>query len=303
MKDDFKKFCGWVNRPKEVENSMKTLKYPVFGDIYGSLKDTGKGKKFLTYEIIRKVAGTFPVRTQGIGDCVSMGAAGAVDGIKAVDIFIKKDFEEWVSETATEDIYWGSRNIFGKGQLGNEDGSLGIWAAQYVNQYGSVARQKYGNIDLTKYDSRRAKQWGNSGFRLPDDFVKKIKEHPVKTISQVKTYEEVRDLIFNGYSVTIASNQGFSNKRDSEGFAKPEGNWAHQMWICGVDDEYKRPGVCVQNSWGPDWIGGPKRNNQPEGSFWVDAREIETRILKTGDCWAFSGYDGFKPQKINTRII
>ena len=75
------------------------------------------------------------------------------------------------------------------------------------------------------------------------------------------------------------------------------------MSILGVDDEYKRPGVLVQNSWGRNWISGPKRNNQPDGSFWVDAEEIERRILSQGDSWAFSGYEGFKPRKLNTRII
>jgi len=106
----------------------------------------------------------------------------------------------------------------------------------------------------------------------------------------------------NGYSVTIASNQGFSSRRDSEGFARPEGSWAHQMAILGVDDEYKRSGALVQNSWGV-WNSGPKRHDQPDGSFWVDAEELERRVLKTGDCWAYSGYEGFKPQKLNTRII
>jgi hypothetical protein len=74
------------------------------------------------------------------------------------------------------------------------------------------------------------------------------------------------------------------------------------MSILGVDDEYKRPGVLVQNSWGV-WNGGPKRNNQPDGSFWVDAEEIEKRVLRKKDSWGFSGYEGFKPQKLNTRII
>jgi intein/homing endonuclease len=239
----------------------------------------------------------------GIHNCVSMGAAYAVDAIKAVDIYINKDFEEWVSESATEDIYWGSRNIIGKGQLGNEDGSLGVWAAKYVNQYGCVARGKYGGVDLTNYSGERAKAWGKAGYQLPPEFLEIEKQHSVITISQVNSYEEVRDLICNGYAVTIASNQGFSQFRDSEGFSKPEGSWGHQMSILGVDDEYKRPGALIQNSWGANWIAGPKRNDQPDGSFWVDAEELERRILKTGDCWAFSGYEGFKPRTINTRII
>jgi hypothetical protein len=293
---------GWINDPKGVDLAMQDLPFPVFSMQHQTIKDTGAGKKMLLYDIIRRVAETFPVRSQKIGDCVAFGAAGAVDAIKCVDIYLKKEPELWIAETATEDIYWGSRNAIGKGRLGKRDGSLGVWAAKYINQYGSVPRGKYADIDLTTYSGRKARTWGNAGYRLSQAFVDIVKEHPVVTISQVNSYEEVRDLIVNGYSVTIASNQGFSSRRDSEGFAKPSGNWAHQMWICAVDDEYKRPGVCVQNSWGV-WNGGPKRHNQPDGSFWVDADEIERRVLKTGDCWAFSGYTGFKPQKLNTRII
>lgn len=238
-----------------------------------------------------------------ISNCVSMGAAYAVDIIKAVDIFLKKEFEEWISETATEDIYAGSRVQIGKGQIGSGDGSLGAWAAKYVNTFGALTRKKYGNIDLTTYDGNRAKDWGMPSKGVPSELIPIAKEHSVVTVSQVKTYEQVRDLIVNGYGVTIASMQGFASRRDQEGFAKPEGEWAHQMSIIAVDDEYKRPGVLVQNSWGPSWISGPKRHDQPEGSFWVDADEIEKRILSTGDCWAFSGYNGFKPQKLNTRIF
>ena len=72
--------------------------------------------------------------------------------------------------------------------------------------------------------------------------------------------------------------------------------------ILAVDDAHRRPGVLVQNSWGT-WNAGPKRHNQPDGSFWVDADDIERLILSQGDSWAFSGYAGFKPQQLNTRII
>ena len=154
---DYSKLCGWKNDPRGVENVMNSLPFPVFGDVWQPIKDTGKGKKALLYDIVRKVSGSFPIRTQKIGDCISMGAAYAVDIIKAVDIFLKKEFEEWISETATEDIYAGSRVQIGKGQIGSDDGSLGAWAAKYVNTFGALTRKKYGNIDLTTYDGNRAK--------------------------------------------------------------------------------------------------------------------------------------------------
>lgn len=299
---DLSHLGGWIDDPKGVAASMEKLPHPVFSDIWSSIKGSGSGKKMLLYDIIRNVAGYFPNRKQEDSDCVSQGIAYAVDAIKCVDIHINKEFEMWVAETSTEDIYSGSRNIIGKGRLGNGGGSLGVWAAEYVNKYGALARGKYGNIDLSKYDVSKVRSWARPGFILPDDILNAAKQHPILTISQVNSYEEVRDLIVNGYAVTIASNQGFSSRRDSEGFARPEGSWAHQMAILGVDDEYKRRGCCVQNSWGV-WNSGPKRHNQPDGSFWVDAEELERRVLKTGDCWAISGYEGFKPQKINTRII
>lgn len=295
-------YNGWVDDQGSVESVMQELPFPIFGDVWSPIKDSGKGRVVLLYEIVKKVAGSFPIRKQLIGDCVSMGAAYAVDAIKAVDIFIKNEMEEWVAETSTEDIYGGSRVQIGKGRIGTGDGSVGAWAAQYVNKYGALARQKYGNIDLTKYNSKTAKAWGMPGKGVPQELIPFCKEHPVEVVSQVYTYAEVRDLIANGYAVTVASSQGFSSKRDSEGFARPEGTWPHQMAILGVDDSYKRPSVLIQNSWGV-WNSGPKRHNQPDGSFWVDADVLEKRMLSKKDSWAFSGYGGFKARKLNTRIF
>lgn len=293
---------GWVNNPAAVEATMNDLPFPVFQDVWTPIKGTGKGKKVLLYEFIREASGgKFPKRKQTVGDCVGQGAAYAVDAVKAVDIILNKELERWVDETATEDIYAGSRVQIGEGRI-RGDGSIGAWAARYVNEYGALPRGKYGVTDLTKYDGARARTWGRKGVGVPQTLLSVSKKHPILTVSRVDSYEQVRDLISNGYAVTIASNQGFNPRRDSEGFAAPKGNWAHQMSILGVDDEYKRPGVLVQNSWGT-WNAGPKRNNQPDGSFWVDAEEIENRILKQGDSWAFSGYEGFKVQELNTRII
>jgi hypothetical protein len=293
---------GWVDDPRQVEQVMESLPFPVFSDIWQPIKDSGKSKCILLYDYMREASNdNYPKRRQTIGDCVSHGAAYAVDAVKAVDIVLKGEFEEWVAETATEDIYAGSRVQIGGGRL-RGDGSIGAWAAKYVNQYGALARGKYGNVDLTTYSGAKARSWGKRGAGVPGGLIPFAKEHPILTVSQVKTYEEVRDLISNGYAVTIASGQGFSSKRDSEGFARPQGSWAHQMSILAVDDEYKRPGVLVQNSWGK-WNGGPKRHNQPDGSFWVDAQEIERRVLSRGDSWAFSSYEGFKPKTLNTRII
>lgn len=289
---------GWRKDDKAVEYSMGFLPTPLFRDVWQPTKDTGSGKTVLLYEIIRTVSNNFPIRTQEIGDCVGQAAAYAVDAAKSIDIHIHEDFEEWVAETATEDIYAGSRILIGGGL--NGDGSMGVWAARYCNDYGAVPRGKYGEIDLSNYSGGRAKSWGDDG--VPASLLHVAKQHPILTVSRVDTYEQARDLLSNGYAVTIASNQGFRSTRDKEGFAKPKGEWAHAMCLLGVDDSPKRPGVLCVNSWGY-WNDGPKRLNQPEGSFWIDADVLENNILSAGDSWAYSGYEGFQPRKLNTRII
>lgn len=298
---DLSHLGGWIKDPQSVDQAMQSLPHPVFRDSWGSIKGSGKGKTVLLYDIIERVAGKFPNRVQTIGDCVSQGAAYAVDAAKCVDIYIKDEWEEWVAETATEDIYAGARVDIGGGSI-RGDGCYGVWAARYCNEYGALPRGKYGNVDLSEYSGSKARSWGRPSGGVPKTLLETAKEHPIQIVSRVDTYEEARDLLANGYAITVASDQGFSSQRDSEGFARPKGSWAHQMCLLGIDDAHKRPGVLCVNSWGR-WNAGPKRLNQPEGSFWIDADEVETRMLSQGDCWAFSGYEGFKPRKLNTRII
>lgn len=114
------------------------------------------------------------------------------------------------------------------------------------------------------------------------------------------TWEEARDAIYNGYSLSIASNAGFSSTRDKDGFARPSGSWAHQMAVVAMKDD-KRPGVLIQNSWGPNWINGPKGEYEdiPMGSFWCDAEVLERNILSAHDSFAHSSFDGYPQQDLN----
>lgn len=299
---DLSHLGGWEYRPKDIEAVMQKLPYPVFSDIWTPIKGTGKGKIVVLTDIIEKVTGKFETRVQTIGDCVSMGTALGVDIAKAVDIYIKGDFEEWIAETSTEEIYAGGRIIIGRGGIGYNDGCVGAWAAKFINQYGALPRGKYGNVDTTKYSGERARLWGRPNSGPPTSLIEECKKHPISITSLVKTAEEARDLIANGYPIAVCSNQGFGNRRDSEGFSNPEGSWAHCMCAVGTRDD-GRPGILLQNSWPKSWIAGPKKFNQAEGSFWVDFETFERRMLSQSDSWAISGYTGFEPKEINTRII
>jgi len=291
---------GWVDLPEEVEAAVARMPLPFFASAASAIQDSGKGKVSLLYKALSLLLPSFPVHEQTIGDCVSHGFGLCVDVLKAVEIAAgeKEDFH---AETATEAIYALSRVEVGGGRLGNEDGSLGAWAADAVVKYGTLARQKYGTFDLTRYDGNRAKAWGAARAGLPNELEPIAKEHPVKTASMVQSYEEARDAIANGYPVAVCSMQGFTQTRDQDGFAKPSGTWPHCMAFIGMDDEYKRPGLLCMNSWGPSWITGPKRNEQPDGSFWVDAA-VADRMLKQRDSFSLSGFVGY-PKRDITDIV
>lgn len=295
---------GWIHDPKAVEEAMQDLPFPVVGDCYDLIKDTGKGKTVLLYEYVNKLLGAYPLRKQTVGDCVSQSTAGAIDNLTCFEIVRLKQPEEWIAEASSEVIYGGSRVVIGNGRLGSGDGSLNIWAAKYVNQYGILVRQKYDFADLTQYSGTRARDWGYRGFPK-DKIISLSKNNIVKTISRVDSIEQARDLLANGYPIIIAGNYGFSSTRDKYGFARRSGSWAHSMLLNAVDDAGidagGRPGCLCCNSWGK-WNTGPKRLNQPEGSFWMDYQDVEL-YLKYGDCWALSDFDGFEKKTLEWDIF
>lgn len=297
---------GWI-APEERDYSVAKAHDEIlsFSKLFGStawnLSGTGEKKIVLLHEALTKLwNGTFPINTQTIGDCVSHGYAKGIEVLMAVEILLRKESEKWPGVlTATEWIYGTSRVIQGQGRLRNMDGSLGSWAQKAVKDNGTLLRKKYDKYDLTNYSGKVAKAWGFN--ELPYELEPTADEHPIQTTALVTSYEEARDAIANGYPVVVCSNQGFTMKRDSEGFARPQGRWAHCMLFSSVDDEYKRPGLLCINSWGENWIDGPKRHNQPEGSFWVDA-DAADRMLKQQDSYALSNFKGYPAQEINNNL-
>ena len=291
---------GWIDQPGEVARVESMMDLPGFCTAGHRIRDTGRGKKILLYECVRNVTGGDIVTNQGrVGSCVAFGAKKAIDTVACVEIDLKDEHEQWVAGACPEAIYGLSRVEIGGGRLRGTDGSIGAWASRACEEYGTLMQLKYDSVDCRKYNQKRCRKWGDDG--LPDPLEPLAAEHKVLNCSAVRTYDEARDAIANGYPVTVASNQGFTTKRDDEGFAKPRGKWAHQMCFTGVDDAHGRPGLLCENSWGPAWIDGPKRHEQPDGSFWVDA-EIVERMLRQGDSWAYSNFKGFPPQKLDWRL-
>ena len=221
---------------------------------------------------------------------MSHATRNACDVTRAVEIHVKGDRESWVARGATEAIY-GCRGHGGQGMSCSR-------AATFVSQTGGIlVRKNYpGVADFSKYNSSVGTRWGSRG--LPDKVIDKADDHQVKTASLIKTVEEARDALANGYGLSVCSNYGFSNKRSAKGFARKSGSWAHAMAWTACDDTGSEPAFLVQNSWGKWNSGGhPDWGNIPDGSFLIHA-DVAAAMLRQNGAYAFSDFNGFPPQKL-----
>ncbi len=314
---------GWIEAPHEVEKVMSALPTPLMTSSNTPALDTSKDT--LLYDIFRKVTGFDPPKgPQKIGDCVSWGWGNLTNYIAALQIFLALQPKGLVDlpdpvvvgqetyaaaceardsivgeyqEAATESIYALSRVEVG-GQRGSySDGSVGAWAAKAVSTYGTLSRPY---LDLKglggAYDPNRAKDWGAKG--LPDNLEPDARNHLIKTVSMVTTFEQAASLIQNGYPVAICSNRGFTMTRDADGFCMPSGEWNHCMLLVAVRFG-ARPGCCISQSWGANTPSGPLALNQPDNTFWADA-DVINYILKQNDSFTGSNFMDYPNQKLIT---
>jgi len=302
---DFSGFPGgWVDDPEAVGVVASGLSFPSFGDTEAGQIEADELPEnaflWLAAEIV--TGARLPPRNQGkVGSCVAFGTARAIEYSMLAEI-VSGEKEEFKA-LATEVIYGGSRVEIGGGKLGRGDGSIGAWAAKWVHQWGLVARGVYGKVDLKTYSEARCKEYGLGG--VPAELETIAKTFPVQTITQVKTWQDAKKALAQGYGIAICSNVGFSMARDSNGISKPSGSWGHCMCLAGYATiegaEYGR----IDNSWGDMAHHGPTGpgNPGPEG-FYTAAATIG-KMLSAGDSWVFSSVQGFPlktPEKMDWLI-
>ncbi len=285
-----KGFSGCLWEQHVFDNLMENSKYPLFGVASKRIKSSGKGKLSTPYKSVLKFDKSPYNERQTTGDCVSHGTRNACDVSRAVEIDVHSEREAWIARGATEAIY-GARGHGGQGMSCSR-------AAEFVSKNGGIVlRKNYKDIaDFSKYNGNLGAGWGGRG--LPDPVIDIANDHQIKTTSLVRTIEEARDALANGYGLAVCSNYGFSNKRDKKGIANTSGNWAHCMAWIACDDTGSEPLFLVQNSWGKWNDGGhPEWGTIPDGSFLIRA-EVAAGMLAANGSYAFSNFDGFPVQKL-----
>lgn len=302
-------FTGWIYDKQALNNFVRHTRRPYLRQqTTRNFKNSGKGKIVLLHKYLERAIGPIIPHYQAIGDCVGQAFGLAVDILAATQIYGLGIQEKWEAKASTEAAYAGSRyeigyQVHGSSRLLWDDGSIGLYCAEFLTQYGVLVRKKYDEYDLRTYSPKIAKSWGRTG--VPDELEPLAKQHPIQSFALVTSYEDCRDAIVNGYPVIFCSSYGFNANcrnhnpggRDAQGFLNRCDTWYHAMAGVAVDDT-TRPGILICNSWGPNWVDGPTRHDQPAGSFWVDANTIDG-MCSQGDSFAISGFVGFPAKRLD----
>lgn len=250
--------------------------------------------------------GCWPGPAQGRGDCVSHSGknarllslvcevvAGLPDEVSGKVESLPAVSPEGIKNgvLSTESAYW-YRGHGGDGWQCASDARVAM------KQAGCVVRQNYSDIgvDLTRYSSSVAGKWGRS--EPPDNVRDATDNNLIRTSTEAESFDEIRDLLGNGYGISSCGSEGFSSSRDDNGVSSRKGSWSHAMAYIGADDrpeihsKYGEPLVLVLNSWGR-WNSGPRRVlgsslDIPEGSFWARWSDLKRR-----SAYAFSSVNGW----------
>ena len=214
----------------------------------------------LLYRAWYDVLGSYPSYVaQEIGDCVSHGYGRALDLLQCIEIALGET--STYAESMTEYIYGASRKV--ANILGPQDGSFGSAAAEALIRGGATKR-------TAPYSGQTAKAYGAKG--PPHQLELDASNYILGGVALISNWQALVSALWNGMPVPICSDQGFSMKRDAQGFCKPEGQWHHCMFINAV--RFDRPGATHLSVVGSDT---PKRSRR----HWINHRFPFTLIRRS----------------------
>lgn len=305
--------AGWEDSPEVRTRFIRNHERPHFSQNNKAVKGSSKGKAILLSRIYERVTEKkFVPHAQGnVGTCAGEGSTLGAEFLTTTQIAMGRKNEAWKGKYSVEVTYGGGRNEIGKGQVKFSDGITVEECCQYMRDYGVVLRGKYGKYDLTTHNKELAKYFGRPGIGVPDELDKIAKEHPVKKMALVSSWDEAADAVYNGHPVVVGSKVGYGPKNrngvyqtDEEGFLDQLEEWWHALLLIGIDRRRgKREGGMWANSWDKNWIDGPRHElGTPDGCFWADADAVN-KAIKDGDAYALSDFQGFTRKNLDYLLI
>lgn len=232
---------------------------------------------------------------QQTGDCVSWGGAGAKSIVICKQVHKGQRPASEAGWVFTGYEYGVCRVNSGKSRLPcHEAGAFPDVYAMQGKDFGYLLAV----VDkCPPYTGKLAKQWGCTG--APAEWVKIAKTRAGGDAYPIRSTDELRDAICNGYPCTIAVSFCPGNKftKDGRGCLNWNGpnQGGHQMYVAGYDGSLGpgREYFYIQNSHGPDAEATCEpQQGEPFGGFWITMKTAE-RWVAEGSTWAISDVAGF----------
>lgn len=289
-----KNLFGWAG-PDAANRAWKLIgeSFPQFVIAHQSQPTTGGTARL--WDLVRRVLGRDTQHyRQETGDCVSFGAKNAIEYVQCAEI-LRGDLEEF-QPVFPPYLYATGRVLVGENRLKGRAGSLGSWMAKAVVEHG-VLRSNHDGVP--RYSGTLADRWGNGDGFQP--FLPVGRKHPIRSAARITSWDALVAAIVNGYPCTIASNAGFTMTPASDGFHQRRGTWPHQMCIVAISDDTHKPWAGLLNSWGDvhgRLVDFDSREPWPAGTLRVTREAIEG-MLRTGECFAYSQFEGFPQQNFS----
>ena len=285
----FHNLMGWAG-PDTAKREIVRLGYdhkPL--QIFGG--DNVTVTKVALYDFWHKAlnGGEPKLYAQLIGDCTANATKNCINTLQCVQMCVNGTTEGY-REVHPSYIYGIERVQIGGGQLGRQDGGVGLWCSQGTQKYGVLAMDEPG---VPAYTASLAQQWGATG--PPQKWIDIATKNLVKQTTQINSWDECCDAIIHmAAQVSVCSNIGFEMMPRADGYHYPGPTWSHNMSIIMCD---KKSGYgLVQNNWG-DVHGHLKDFDTgepiPYGMLRVHAETID-QMLKQGDSWAYNSFDDWE---------
>ena len=280
-------FKGYVPSERDKDEFLSTNPVRAF-----SAPSSGAGKRALLWGYTLTLdPGAYSER-QTVGDCVSHGSRGARELTRSVSLLVRGEPYSWYKRTATEPTY-GARGHGGEGMSPAR-------ASRFERDVGFCPREDFpGIVDLSVYDGQIGTRWGKRGG-VPEEVQSLCRRNKVGTITLIRTVEEARDALFNGYGIHSGQMAAWSSKPNSQNIhPRSSPGWAHDMATVGMDctrEHWPFDVFFIQNSWGrwntpvPDWPSSFPP--QPAGMIVTKADDWEA-CVRGEDCWVYSDVQGF----------
>jgi hypothetical protein len=299
---------GWVPpqyRTEEMHAADHAIRatWPKFS-IGGG--DKGDTKKACLWEaVIAKNGKHWTPFFQETGSCVGQGGGNAVNYLMAVEAWVKNEPEAVKHPTFLLYPYGRSRVYANLGGPG--DGSFGSAFARAIKEDGIFSSDLPGlpqasirNGGITWGASQeKGWSWAPNGSPLKEKWGPEAIKHPVQTVAQCRSADDVAAAIRNGYPCTCASMWGGSMKCPVvEGVLlnSKSDKWPHQMSVLGWWEHPKLGEIFwIQNSWGAD-VHGSDPAGGPPGGFWIKKPDMD--FIAKDEVFAFSGFQGFPAQSL-----